>query len=330
MPFDHDLGAGPALQPLDVLLQRRARRFVEVGRVVGEEHVGRAASPRSAGRASSSRRSRPRSAAPACGGVGGGAGGGGGAGVAGGGGVGGWAGAAVGASGFFPHSAGSQRHGHEQHAAATRTANHQLFSSSLERSSSRVRAPRSVRYELGTDPELTVRSSCCQFSRPNGPTARSHRAGRAGSLLVPRLPPVREPLLARRPRPAAIRRSWTAAAAPATTSRCCGSTAAPSASTSRGPGLAYARARGERAVAQASAACLPFGDAAFDLVTSFDVIYALQDDDERAALRRDVPGAEAGRTHGAQRRGDGDAEGQPLRARRRGAPLQPRGRSPIG
>ena len=50
-------------------------------------------------------------------------------------------------------------------------------------------------------------------------------------------------------------------------------------------GLAFARARGDRAVAQASAARLPFGDEAFDLVTSFDVIYGLQDDDERAALR---------------------------------------------
>jgi ubiquinone/menaquinone biosynthesis C-methylase UbiE len=50
-------------------------------------------------------------------------------------------------------------------------------------------------------------------------------------------------------------------------------------------GLAFARARGDRAVAQASAAVLPFGDESFDVVTSFDVIYGLQDDDERAALR---------------------------------------------
>ena len=50
-------------------------------------------------------------------------------------------------------------------------------------------------------------------------------------------------------------------------------------------GLVYARRRGERAVAQASATCLPFGHAAFDVVTSFDVLYALADDDEAAALR---------------------------------------------
>jgi ubiquinone/menaquinone biosynthesis C-methylase UbiE len=50
-------------------------------------------------------------------------------------------------------------------------------------------------------------------------------------------------------------------------------------------GLAFARARGDRAVAQASATHLPFGDARFDLVTSFDVIYALRDDEEANALR---------------------------------------------
>jgi ubiquinone/menaquinone biosynthesis C-methylase UbiE len=50
-------------------------------------------------------------------------------------------------------------------------------------------------------------------------------------------------------------------------------------------GLAFARRRGERAVAQASATHLPFPDASLDVVTSFDVIYALQDGDERAALQ---------------------------------------------
>jgi SAM-dependent methyltransferase len=49
-------------------------------------------------------------------------------------------------------------------------------------------------------------------------------------------------------------------------------------------GLALAHARGERRIAQASAASLPFPDARFDLVTSFDVIYALPDDVERAAV----------------------------------------------
>lgn len=49
-------------------------------------------------------------------------------------------------------------------------------------------------------------------------------------------------------------------------------------------GLAYGAARGERQVAQASATELPFRDGAFDLVTSFDVLYGLPDDAERAAL----------------------------------------------
>ncbi|HET7217169.1 MAG TPA: class I SAM-dependent methyltransferase [Vicinamibacterales bacterium] len=49
-------------------------------------------------------------------------------------------------------------------------------------------------------------------------------------------------------------------------------------------GLAYARARGERKVARASATCLPFAAAQFDLVTSFDVLYAFDDEMERDAL----------------------------------------------
>jgi ubiquinone/menaquinone biosynthesis C-methylase UbiE len=49
-------------------------------------------------------------------------------------------------------------------------------------------------------------------------------------------------------------------------------------------GLAYAHRRGERAVAQASAVALPFGSHSFDLVTSFDVIYALPDAAEAAAV----------------------------------------------
>jgi SAM-dependent methyltransferase len=49
-------------------------------------------------------------------------------------------------------------------------------------------------------------------------------------------------------------------------------------------GLAYAHGKGERAVAQASVVALPFTTASFDLVTSFDVIYSLPDDAERAAM----------------------------------------------
>lgn len=49
-------------------------------------------------------------------------------------------------------------------------------------------------------------------------------------------------------------------------------------------GLQYARKKGERLVARATAAQLPFADARFDLVTSFDVLYALEDEVERRAI----------------------------------------------
>ena len=49
-------------------------------------------------------------------------------------------------------------------------------------------------------------------------------------------------------------------------------------------GLVFARKQGERAVAQASATHLPFEQASFDVVTSFDVIYALDDEQETMAL----------------------------------------------
>jgi ubiquinone/menaquinone biosynthesis C-methylase UbiE len=49
-------------------------------------------------------------------------------------------------------------------------------------------------------------------------------------------------------------------------------------------GLAYARRHGERQVARASATCLPFATNEFDLVTSFDVLYAFDDQMERDAL----------------------------------------------
>jgi ubiquinone/menaquinone biosynthesis C-methylase UbiE len=49
-------------------------------------------------------------------------------------------------------------------------------------------------------------------------------------------------------------------------------------------GLQYARAQGEQKVARASAAQLPFGDARFGMVTSFDVIYSMPDEVERATI----------------------------------------------
>ncbi len=49
-------------------------------------------------------------------------------------------------------------------------------------------------------------------------------------------------------------------------------------------GLQYARAVGERRLARATVARLPFPAEAFDLVTSFDVLYSLDDETERDAI----------------------------------------------
>src|SRR4051812_25293234 len=49
-------------------------------------------------------------------------------------------------------------------------------------------------------------------------------------------------------------------------------------------GLEYAHESGERTVAQATVTALPFPAAVFHVVTSFDVLYALEDDAAAAAL----------------------------------------------
>jgi SAM-dependent methyltransferase len=49
-------------------------------------------------------------------------------------------------------------------------------------------------------------------------------------------------------------------------------------------GLELAHQYGERRVAQASITHIPFGDATFDLVTAFDVLYSLSEEQESAAL----------------------------------------------
>lgn len=49
-------------------------------------------------------------------------------------------------------------------------------------------------------------------------------------------------------------------------------------------GLSVAHHRGERRLARATAARLPFAAETFDLVTSFDVLYALPDETERHAV----------------------------------------------
>src|SRR4051812_37858490 len=50
-------------------------------------------------------------------------------------------------------------------------------------------------------------------------------------------------------------------------------------------GVSIAKREGRRRVAQASVTAVPFPTSAFDLVTSFDVLYSLDDADEAAAVR---------------------------------------------
>jgi SAM-dependent methyltransferase len=49
-------------------------------------------------------------------------------------------------------------------------------------------------------------------------------------------------------------------------------------------GVRFARNAGKTRTARASVAAIPFPDAAFDLVTSFDVLYSLEEPDERQAV----------------------------------------------
>jgi len=49
-------------------------------------------------------------------------------------------------------------------------------------------------------------------------------------------------------------------------------------------GLTAARSAGRRRIAQATVAALPFASASLDVATSFDVLYLLPDDTERAAI----------------------------------------------
>ncbi len=50
-------------------------------------------------------------------------------------------------------------------------------------------------------------------------------------------------------------------------------------------GLAFGRAAGRTRLARASIGAIPFSDASFDIVTSFDVLYSLPDPVEQAAIR---------------------------------------------
>ena len=87
-------------------------------------------------------------------------------------------------------------------------------------------------------------------------------------------------------------------------------------------GLQFARQRGERLTARATAAQLPFASERFDLVTSFDVLYALDDETERQAIAEMVARAQAWRAPGRQRRSARPSPRESLYSFGRSAPLQ--------
>ena len=89
-------------------------------------------------------------------------------------------------------------------------------------------------------------------------------------------------------------------------------------------GLRIGREAGRTRLARATVTAAPFPSAAFDIVTSFDVLYSLDDARRTRGDRGDVPPAEAGRLRHRQRRGDARAARRSFGAQPRGAALQPR------
>ena len=79
---------------------------------------------------------------------------------------------------------------------------------------------------------------------------------------------------------------------------------------------------GRTRLARATVTAAPFPSGAFDLVTSFDVLYSLEDADERAAVAEMFRLLKPGRLRAGQRRGDGHPARRPLGAQPRSAPLQ--------
>ena len=155
-----------------------------------------------------------------------------------------------------------------------------------QRHSASSKARNHHRHLLGVRCRLPSNGKHCQFShtRFHGPIARSHRARGARPLLVSRVPPLRSaaartgvkrPPRSPHPRLRLWHRQQPDDAAPPWPRRGIDITWS---------GLAYARGRGELRVARASATRLPFPTDLFDLVTSFDVLYAFDDEMERDAL----------------------------------------------
>ena len=159
------------------------------------------------------------------------------------------------------------------------------------------------------------------FTLNDGSSSRSHSARRARTFLVPRLSPVRRAAARnRRPRarravPPRLRLRHRQQSGDAAAIWCC---------RRYRPdvlGSEYATSRGDHSVAQASATELPFPGEPFDIVSSFDVVYALPDDAEKAAVAEMFRVLKSRGPSGAECRGARGSQGEPLGARRRSAAL---------
>ena len=80
-------------------------------------------------------------------------------------------------------------------------------------------------------------------------------------------------------------------------------------------GPRIAREAGRTAIARATVTAAPFPSGAFDLVTSFDVLYSLEEPDEAAAVGELFRVLKPGGYAVDQRRGDADADRRSLGAR---------------
>ncbi len=86
-------------------------------------------------------------------------------------------------------------------------------------------------------------------------------------------------------------------------------------------GLQFARDYGQAAIAHASITHIPFRDASFDVVTAFDVLYSLSEEQEVAAVEEDLPRSPSWRFPHRQRRRSEDPSRQSFGLRRRAPPL---------
>ena len=113
----------------------------------------------------------------------------------------------------------------------------------------------------------------------------------------------------------------TAAAAPARTSSCLDDSAAPTASTCPRSARDSPARRAARRLPAPPSRPRRFRAATFDLVTSFDVLYSLEEPDERAAVAELFRLLKPGGFAHHQRRRDADADRRSLGAQPRTAPL---------